>query len=230
MKKLLLSIACVSFSVWWLSIWTVGVIGILKVMITVWKNALNGKGYGAAIATTLFAVPFFAAEIFVINKFQFSIPLILTVALIISSNMLYFSLLKAPTLAGRKLLDKIDGFKMYLEIAEKDELNLKNPPEKTPEIFEIYLPYAMALDVEQDWADKFSSVFAKLEQAGKEYHPNWYHGHHWNYHNLGGFTSAVGSNLSTAISSSSTAPGSSSGSGGGGSSGGGGGGGGGGGW
>ena len=108
------------FLLLWLSIWTVGVIGILKVMITVWKSALNGKGYGAAIATTLFAVPFFAAEIFVINKFQFSIPLILTVALIISSNMLYFSLLKAPTLAGRKLLDKIGGFKLYLDTAEKD--------------------------------------------------------------------------------------------------------------
>jgi len=214
----------------WLSGWTVGVIVLSLIVFRLWQAALSGQGYLGAIGMTLFALPFFSAELFVIWKFQFSIPLVLTVASIISANILFYHLLKAPTRAGRKLLDKIEGFKMYLDVAEKDELNLKNPPEKTPEIFEIYLAYAMALDVEQHWAEKFTSVFARLEEQGKHYQPSWYHGSHFHTNNLTNFTSAIGSNLSSAISSSSTAPGSSSGSGGGGSSGGGGGGGGGGGW
>jgi uncharacterized membrane protein YgcG len=214
----------------WLIVWTSAVVGMMYFAVKLWMKAVSGKGYRAAISMTIFASIFFAAEIFVIYTFNVPIPLFITIAAIIFLNTLFYNLLKAPTRAGRKLLDKIDGFKMYLDVAEKDELNLKNPPEKTPEIFEIYLPSAMALDVEQRWAEKFSSVFERLERQGKEYQPGWYHGQRWNSNNLGGFSSAVGSSLSSAISSSSTAPGSSSGSGGGGSSGGGGGGGGGGGW
>ncbi|MCP4273297.1 MAG: DUF2207 domain-containing protein [Gammaproteobacteria bacterium] len=218
------------FMLVWLSGWTLGVVMIVKLAIKFWRSALSGKSYLPAIGITLFALPFVSVEIFVITKFQFSIPLVLTVAAIISLNMLFYHWLKAPTRIGRKLLDKIDGFKMYLEVAEKDELNLKNPPEKTPEIFESYLAFAMALDVEQQWAEKFTAVFLQLQEQGKVYQPVWYHGSHWNAHNLTNFTSSVGSSLSSAISSSSMAPGSSSGSGGGGFSGGGGGGGGGGGW
>jgi len=145
-------------------------------------------------------------------------------------NYLFYQLLKAPTRAGRFLLDKLAGFRLYLEVAEKDELNLHHPPEKTPELFEAFLPFALALDVEQRWAERFAELFASLSQGDGEYRPGWYHGQHWQHGNLGAFTKTIGSSLSSAVSSSSTAPGSSSGSGGGGSSGGGGGGGGGGGW
>jgi uncharacterized membrane protein len=30
-----------------------------------------------------------------------------------------------------------------------------NPPEKTPELLERYLPYALALGVQQEWAEQF---------------------------------------------------------------------------
>ena len=139
-------------------------------------------------------------------------------------------LMKAPTATGRRLMDKVEGFKTYLEVAEKDELNLRNPPERTPELFETYLPYALALSVEQPWADKFAHVFAQIRKEGADgYHPRWYSGE-WDSNNMGDFTGNMGSGLSSAISSAATPPGSSSGGGGGGSSGGGGGGGGGGGW
>ena len=139
-------------------------------------------------------------------------------------------MLKAPTLAGRKLLDNVDGFRHYVDIAEKHELNYKNPEGRTPELFERFLPYALALGIEQKWAEQFDDVIAAANQGGETYQPSWYHGSNWNAHNIGSFTSAVGGSLSSAIASSSTAPGSSSGFSGGGSSGGGGGGGGGGGW
>ncbi|HEY3379153.1 MAG TPA: DUF2207 domain-containing protein [Armatimonadota bacterium] len=146
-------------------------------------------------------------------------------------NALFYYLLKAPTPSGRKLLDEIAGFRMYLETAEKDRLNLDNPPEKTPQLFEQYLPYALALDVEQAWCERFAGVLAQATMAdGQPYHPGWYAGGSWRAMNTAAFASSLGGAFTSAISSSSTPPGSSSGSGGGGSSGGGGGGGGGGGW
>jgi uncharacterized membrane protein len=126
-------------------------------------------------------------------------------------------------------MDEIGGFKLYLAVAEKERLNILNPPEKTPELFEKYLPYALALDVENEWSEQFAEVLAAASQDGG-YRPTWYTGNTWRRWNMEGFASSLGTSLPGAISSSSTAPGSSSGSGGGGSSGGGGGGGGGGGW
>ena len=158
-------------------------------------------------------------------------PLIVALFVLMAlAHVGFYWLLRAPTERGRRLMDKLEGFRRYLEVAEKDELNLRNPPEKTPELFERYLPFALALGVEQQWAEKFAALFAGLEaQRAGAWHPAWYHGH-FNPRAIDSFTAGLGSSLTTAIASASTPPGSSSGSGGGGFSGGGGGGGGGGGW
>ena len=148
-------------------------------------------------------------------------------------NTLFYHLLKAPTLLGRRMMDQIAGFADYLSVAEKDRMNFHNPPERTPELFERFLPYALALGVEQAWSEQFSDVLARAGQAegnrSGHYSPRWYSGRSFDG-NFGNFASDLGSGFSGAIAAASTAPGSSSGSGGGGSSGGGGGGGGGGGW
>ena len=39
---------------------------------------------------------------------------------------------KVPTIQGRKILDEIEGFKLYLSTAEKDSLKVLNAPEVTP--------------------------------------------------------------------------------------------------
>jgi len=152
---------------------------------------------------------------------------ILFLLLALLSNGIYAWLLKAPTVAGRDAMDRIEGFKLYLDVAEGDELKLQGAPALTARLFESYLPAALALGVEQHWAERFAEVFATSDPNQT---PVWYHGDRWTPRNVSGFSSRLGSSLSSAISSSATAPGSSSGGGGGGSSGGGGGGGGGGGW
>jgi uncharacterized membrane protein len=155
--------------------------------------------------------------------------------LLVIMAFVFHRLLRAPTLSGRKLLDQIEGFRMYMTTAEEDRLKVLHPPEKTPELFERYLPYALALDCENEWNAKFAAVLAAAAAAGVATSPAWYSGSHWNTGDMGGFTKSVGSSLATATSAASTPPGSSSSSGGGfssggGSSGGGGGGGGGSGW
>lgn len=155
--------------------------------------------------------------------------LVLAVIAMLVVVVVFAIIMKRPTLRGRKLLDEMAGFRDYLQVAEKDELNLRNPPDKTPALFEAYLPYALALGVDQQWAEKFAAVLsATRDTGGAAYSPSWYNGS-WNTASLASSTSQLSGSLNTAISSSVTPPGSSSG-GGGGSSGGGGGGGGGGGW
>ena len=134
---------------------------------------------------------------------------------------------------GRKVMDEIDGFKQYLGVAEEDRLNYLHPPEKTPELFERYLPYSVALDVENRWAEKFAGVLAAAAAAGAAT-VAWYASDRSSDTDWSSFATRVGDTLASTVASASTAPGSSgggsSGSSGGGSSGGGGGGGGGSGW
>ncbi len=212
----------------WLSVWSIGVFALITSTVAAWR----GNSKGQAVFLTLFSIPFIAGEIGGITALVTQVSIIYTLALgcVLGINILFYQWLKAPTLAGRSLMDLIDGFKLYLAVAEKDELNFKHPPEKTPELFEQYLPYAIALDVEQQWAERFSDVLSRALAGDSSYHPRWYRGRSWDHNNLTSFTDSVGSAMSSAISSSSSAPRSSSGSSGGGSSGGGGGGGGGGGW
>ena len=148
----------------------------------------------------------------------------------ITVSGIFYHLIKAPTKMGRKIMDEIEGFRHYLGVAEKDRLNLLNPPEETPELFEAFLPYALALDVEQKWSERFASVLAAAGTADSRggYSPSFYSGSHTGMDGVMA-ASALGGALTGALASSSSAPSSSSG-GGGGSSGGGGGGGGGGGW
>jgi uncharacterized membrane protein len=137
--------------------------------------------------------------------------------------------MSAPTTEGRRVLDHIAGFKQYLSITERERLDRMTPPADTPELFERYLPYAIALGVENRWADRFAPVLAAAAAQGQQGFA-WYSGSNSPWSDPDGFSRSVGSSLATSVSAASTAPGSSSGSGGGGSSGGGGGGGGGGGW
>ena len=156
-----------------------------------------------------------------------------TIAVIVATFLavaFFAVIMKRPTLRGRQVLDEMVGFKDYLEVAEKDEMNLRNPPEKTPQLFEAFLPFALALGVEQQWAEKFAGVLGAIRgRDGRGYQPDWYSGS-WDSSRMSSNIGLVSSELGSAISSSVTPPGSSSGGGGGGFSGGGGGGGGGGGW
>ena len=161
---------------------------------------------------------------------RLSIAMIAVIVALILTAAFFGVIMRRPTQRGRKVLDEMLGFKDYLEVAEKDEMNLRNPPEKTPQLFEAYLPFALALGVEQEWSEKFASMLAAIRGPdGRGYQPSWYSGT-WNSSSISRNIGSVSSGLGSAISSSVTPPGSSSGGGGGGFSGGGGGGGGGGGW
>ena len=224
----------------WVTFWTIALSSHVLRVVAAWRDVLrHGSasliGFAKALSLTAIAVPILAGEVlglFILAKFtslSFGLFLIATGIL----HGVFVHLMKAPTFAGRRLMDQVEGFKMFLGAVDGDRLNRSMPPEQTPQTFEKFLPYALALDVEQDWSQKFSSILAAAATApdggNSGYTPSFYSGSSWNRFDGAGFASSFGSSLTSAISSASTAPGSGGG-GGSGGSGGGGGGGGGGGW
>ena len=182
-------------------------------------GVLGLAGAAATLATLAAALEAGAFAIF--------LPLLLLPVAISAFWWMY-----APTSEGRQVMDRIAGFRQYLSITEEERLDAMHPPEKTPELFERYLPYAIALDVENRWAERFAGVLAAAAAAGATAQTvSWYSGHGNVWDDPSGFASDVGSSFTNTVSSASTSPSSSGGgSSGGGSSGGGGGGGGGSGW
>ncbi len=229
------------FAAGWSGIWW-GVI--VMVALKAFGGIRNGYGVWSrvkAASTLIFLVPLGIAGVAVPIASLFGrgfspgiLALVGGAIGLVIANLVFHFLLSAPTVQGRRILDQIEGFRMYLKTAEEERLKVLNPPEKTPELFERYLPYALALDCENEWNAKFTKILAAAALAGATA-PLWYSGNSWNTRSMGGFTNSLGSGLASSAASAAQAPGSSSSSGGGfsgggGSSGGGGGGGGGGGW
>lgn len=226
----------------WLTVWSFAVAGLLMAAAKSWKTAFaGGQGssllIGKAVFTSLLTLPFLGGEclgIFFLVKTTSP----LAAAFLLGSvlvHIVFHHLLKAPTTEGAQLLDQITAFKQFLGSVDGGRLNRPMPPDQSPLTFEKFLPYALALDVEQAWAEKFSAVLGLAGQRPNNfvdpggYSPAWYSGPGWVGVGGAGFVGAFGGSLSNAISSSATSPGSDGG-GGSGGSGGGGGGGGGGGW
>ncbi|MBY0538115.1 DUF2207 domain-containing protein [Patescibacteria group bacterium] len=126
-------------------------------------------------------------------------------------------LIPRKTASWYEARNHIEGFKLFLSVTDKERFDFHNAPEKSPELFMQYLPYAVALGVEEKWAKVFEGI--TIPQ------PDWYEGGNIAAFSTGTLTSDLGA-FSTALSTNSGVSGSS----GGGSSGGGGGGGGGGSW
>ncbi|MCP4376559.1 MAG: DUF2207 domain-containing protein [bacterium] len=213
------------------SVWTAAVTALLKQVINRWKRVSSQKGLiraggaAGAIFITLFTIPFLAGEILLIGLLAIAatIWMVLIAIAIGLINLKFWFWLKQPTVTGQKLMDEIEGFKMYLATVE-GAVPGQPGPAKTLELFEEYLPYAIALGVEKQWAGQFDHLFnMDMQRSGT--HMAWYAGTGLAAGSASAFASSFSSGFSGAMSSAS-----SSGSGGGGSSGGGGGGGGGGGW
>ncbi len=215
------SLPLFSFISIWLTVWSIGVALLMVTLAKSWLEVVRGPGkIGKLIGTvflTLFALPFVGGEVLGLYVLAFqatSVPLAVLYVVSVGITLVFYQLLKAVTSLGRMRLDEIEGFRVFLEAAEKDRLNYLNSPEKTPELFEKFLPYALALGVEQRWAEQFSEILSSAAAEGRS--PDWYSSRSVSAFSAGALASTLGESLSSAVASSSA----SSGSGGGGSSGG----------
>jgi len=208
---------------------------LLRTVLPQIKAVLRGnlRFLPGAIGGLLFAAMFCGPLVFIAFEISsyVSLPLMAVIAALVVVTLTFLHLMEAPTRAGRVVLDHIEGYRLYLSVAESGRLEVSaGEPAMTAALFERHLPYAMALGVADAWAAKFASL-AGSETELSTTQPSWYHSDRQG-RGPSGLASSLGGSLGGAVASSATAPSRSSGgsSSGGGSSGGGGGGGGGGGW
>lgn len=71
----------------------------------------------------------------------------------------------AKTVSGARTLEGVLGFEDFLAHVESDRFNRTI---KTPEMFEKFLPFAMALSVEKNWSNAFQNIYTQP--------PSWYQG------------------------------------------------------
>ncbi len=121
----------------------------------------------------------------------------------------FAAIMPARTVPGARAREAALGFREFLSRVETDRYQRMIT---SPELFERYLPHAMAFGVEEKWARAFENIYREP--------PQWYGGTGSGAFNVSDFSSRMSALSSAASSSMSSSP-SSSGSGGGGSSGGG---------
>ncbi len=85
--------------------------------------------------------------------------LTITVVTFFTVLTLFFSkVMKVRTVEGRELMDQIEGFRLFLRSVERFSLDREEGPGSDAGLYEKYLPYAVALEVEQRWGDKFVAL------------------------------------------------------------------------
>lgn len=189
----------VFFLLFWIAGWSVGCFALLRSVL----QSFRQKQWASGIGATLFALPFWGGlGVAFFMLYLFSSLMTLCILLVtIALHGLFLFLLRAPTPLGQGMADQLAGFRLYLSVAEKDRLKILYSEQETPETFEKFLPYAMALDLENEWGNRFSAV---LERAS--YSPDWYQGSDFSTRRPVRFVS----NLGKAVASATPAPRSSS--------------------
>jgi len=160
------------------------------------------------ISSMLINLTFYPGILAFLNAFVFSI---------------FIYLIQQMTQDGSRISSEIEGFRMYLMAAEAEDIKVINKEHpKTLDLFQKYLPYAIALDVETEWTSQFEDQIKQAQIDQSSDYASWYVGSSAlsSVSSINSITSSISSSISSASTSSSS----------GGSSGGGGGGGGGGGW
>jgi uncharacterized membrane protein len=171
-------------------------------------DKVRGKWIALAV---LVAVVGAGVSALVVSKLQLMIsPVAIIVAAAASTVivLVFAQLMPARTVPGARAREASLGFKEFLSRVESERYKRMIT---SPEMFERYLPFAMAFGVGDKWARAFEDIYREP--------PSWYVGGTGNFSAIN-FTHSINNMSSAAASSMSSSP-SSSGSGGGGSSGGG---------
>jgi uncharacterized membrane protein len=199
---------------------------------------LTARGYFASNPFTILnyyvsgGIAVVVAACFVLALFHSVLPVWVGTVAGFGIALVFLHFLPARTLRGTQAREHILGLKLYLQVAEADRLRMmqspgstflvSTQPERTVELFEKLLPYAIVLGIEKEWAKQFEEIYKTP--------PAWFSGDMHGF-NAVYLATSIGDNIQTSVNTVFSAPSSSASSGfGGGFAGGGGGGGGGGGW
>ena len=95
---------------------------------------------------------------------NFGMQILIITAFMVTLNVLFIHLMKAPTVEGRRVMDQIEGFRQFLSSVEKLPMDRQEPPSQYPGLYEKYLPFAVALEVEQGWSEMLLALAGSLPE------------------------------------------------------------------
>lgn len=190
--------------------WSLVCLALAFLAIGAWQNAFSDPFHAPsarqrAIVFSVTCLFFFLAEAAGLGVMVWaSSPGVVALLLVMAGiNYLFYKLFKAPSRSGRAMTEGIEAFRMFLATTEPDPRDARTPIKIPSDLFEKFLPYAMALNVEKVWGEKFAAAQAQAPQGKTSaYSPGWYSGPRWNPITISTFATLLASSLSSAISSS----------------------------
>jgi len=94
----------------------------------------------------------------------FGWPVLEATAVVTMLDLSFLHFMRTPTEEGRKLLDKVEGFRLFLQEVDQFPMDQFTAPHEHSGIYEKFLPYAVALEVEQSWCNRFLAMASTLHQ------------------------------------------------------------------
>ena len=153
----------------------------------------SAKGYWG-LGLLMVALPYAALQVLGFADFLNSVPLAFVSALIALAIIIVIGKqLTATSLKGARTQVQIKGFLEFMRRVDADRL--KRMP---PDTFEKFLPYAMALGVEHQWAKAFEGIIQNP--------PSWYQGTYGSNFSTFYFVNSLGSMATSASSTFVSAP------------------------
>jgi hypothetical protein len=128
-----------------------------------WLDPQSAAGYsvlGAIVSAAPFALGFFIGRI---ALFYSPLPAVLCIPIAVMIVWLFARQMTCKTVLGARTRVDILGFQEFMDRVDRDRI--ARMPSDT---FEKFLPYAMALGVEHNWAQAFAGI---VQQP-----PSWYAG------------------------------------------------------
>lgn len=127
-----------------------------------------GRGFtGALLVMAVLAVAMIAEATSVSTDFVAVLLGLGAVMFLFMTPLIYYALMRAPTVAGRVIMDELDGLRLFLS----DEAPL---PSVSGKQFVELLPFAIALDVEKEWAARFGDALPSAEDEAAQAVIDWY--------------------------------------------------------
>ncbi|KKB83957.1 hypothetical protein VW29_12695, partial [Devosia limi DSM 17137] len=204
-----LAVVCLGLLVWsdvldpvWLFLAVIGgvIVALLGTAVTrFWQGSLVSR-FITGIVVSIFAFNLVGVALESFSRVQINTAAMAALS-IVAITVVFAVLMRAPTIQGRKVMDEIDGFKLYLETAEKERLNMAGEPPMTVERFERILPYAIALGVEKPWSQHFEGELARnaVPDVPEGYRPVWYSGSSFSPGRISESVAAASSGMAAAM-------------------------------
>jgi hypothetical protein len=83
-------------------------------------------------------------------------------------NVAFLRWMKLPTDEGKQVLAEIEGFRDFLNSVERLPMGRADQPADHAGVYEKYLPYAVALEVEQAWGDRLMALTSTFHENASD--------------------------------------------------------------